>query len=162
MKRANFILCLSILILAAGIGVIILFWGNTGIALPTINSKESSTQDDSSSESSSALSSLETSLSEPNSFVSVQQSSSQSQFSSSSQTSSETSNSIVSFPININTATKEEFMAIPEVDAETARVILEFRKKAGRFNKVEDLKTVLWKDEELKVYNAMLPFVYCE
>ena len=38
--------------------------------------------------------------------------------------SSETSStSTVTFPININTATKEELMALPEIDEEKARVI---------------------------------------
>lgn len=53
----------------------------------------------------------------------------------------ETSAAIV-FPININTASKEEFMALPGIGEVLAQRILTYRKENGRFSAVEELMNV--------------------
>ena len=45
-------------------------------------------------------------------------------------------------PLNINTATAEQFEALPGVGAKTAARIVEYRQKNGAFKKVEDLMNV--------------------
>lgn len=44
--------------------------------------------------------------------------------------------------LNINLASEEELMTLPEVDREVARNIVEYRKAIGRFRKIEDLALV--------------------
>ncbi|KAK9721527.1 hypothetical protein QE152_g21528 [Popillia japonica] len=44
--------------------------------------------------------------------------------------------------LNINIATEEELMTLPEVNREIARNIVEYRKAIGRFRKIEDLALV--------------------
>ena len=49
------------------------------------------------------------------------------------------SSSISENAININTATAEELEKLPRVGEETARKIIEFREKYGKFRRTEDL-----------------------
>ncbi|KRT82804.1 hypothetical protein AMK59_3127, partial [Oryctes borbonicus] len=44
--------------------------------------------------------------------------------------------------LNINLATEEELMTLPEVNREIAKNIVEYRKAIGRFRKIEDLALV--------------------
>jgi competence protein ComEA len=44
--------------------------------------------------------------------------------------------------LNINTASVEEFEALPGIGAKTAALIVEYRQKNGPFKKVEDLMLV--------------------
>lgn len=48
----------------------------------------------------------------------------------------------VTFPININTATKEEFMALPGIGEVLADRILAYREENGAFSSVEGLMNV--------------------
>lgn len=48
----------------------------------------------------------------------------------------------VTFPININTATKEEFMALPGIGEVLAKRILTYRSENGKFTSVEGLMYV--------------------
>ena len=45
-------------------------------------------------------------------------------------------------PVNINTATQAQLEGLPGVGAKAAERILEYRRKNGRFKKVEDLMNV--------------------
>ena len=47
-----------------------------------------------------------------------------------------------SAPLNINTATAEQFEALPGLGAKTAARIVEYRQKNGGFKKLEDLMNV--------------------
>ncbi len=44
--------------------------------------------------------------------------------------------------VNINTATKEELMTLPGVGESTAIKIIDYRKSNGKFQKIEDIKSV--------------------
>ena len=44
--------------------------------------------------------------------------------------------------ININSATAEQLATLPGVGPATARLIIEYRTKAGKFNRVEELMNV--------------------
>ena len=48
----------------------------------------------------------------------------------------------IELPLNINTATEEEFAQLEGVSPELARVIVHFREAAGGFQSTEDLKKV--------------------
>ena len=50
--------------------------------------------------------------------------------------------STVAFPIDINLADKEEFMALPGIGEVLAQRILAYRQEAGPFSRVEDLLNV--------------------
>lgn len=54
----------------------------------------------------------------------------------------ETETQAISFPININTATKEEFMALPGIGEVLAGRILAYRDANGAFRTVEGLMAV--------------------
>ena len=174
MKRVNFILCLIILVLALGFGAVILFGGDTDIVSTSIKSDESSSLQDYSSYEKESISASERqseqskqdNLSSPVS--SNQRSSSQyvqsqtPQTTLSSQSSSEMSSKTPTYPVNINTATKEELMTIPEIDEEKARVILEFRVKAGgKFSSTEDIKQALWKYDGTAIYHRIKSYIVC-
>jgi competence protein ComEA len=45
-------------------------------------------------------------------------------------------------PININHATEDDLLLIPGIGEKTAGKILEFRKRIGRFNKIEELTEI--------------------
>lgn len=45
-------------------------------------------------------------------------------------------------PVNINTATQEQFETLPGLGAKVAQRIVEYRQKNGNFKKVEDLMNV--------------------
>jgi competence protein ComEA len=45
-------------------------------------------------------------------------------------------------PVDLNTATVQEFEQLPGIGATTAKAIVEFRAKSGRFRRVEDLLAV--------------------
>jgi len=45
-------------------------------------------------------------------------------------------------PININRATEDDLLLIPGIGEKTAQKILEFRKRIGRFNKIEELAKI--------------------
>jgi competence protein ComEA len=47
-----------------------------------------------------------------------------------------------SAPLNVNTATAEQFEALPGLGAKTAARIVEYRQKNGGFKKLEDLMNV--------------------
>jgi len=44
--------------------------------------------------------------------------------------------------INLNTATKQDLMALPKIGSVTADRILEYRAQIGKFSKIEELKNV--------------------
>jgi competence protein ComEA len=44
--------------------------------------------------------------------------------------------------VNINTANQEELARLPGIGPSKAKAIIEFRERAGKFNKVEDLLRV--------------------
>jgi competence protein ComEA len=44
--------------------------------------------------------------------------------------------------INLNSATAEQFMSLPGIGSATAKLIIEHRTKAGKFNRVEELMNV--------------------
>lgn len=48
----------------------------------------------------------------------------------------------ITFPIDINTAVKEEFMALPGIGEVLAQRILDYREENGAFSAVEDLMNV--------------------
>ena len=50
--------------------------------------------------------------------------------------------SISVFALNINTATKEEFVKIKGIGAKKAERIIAYREKPGKFNSIEELKNV--------------------
>jgi len=52
-------------------------------------------------------------------------------------------------PLNINTATAEQFEALPGVGAKTAARIVEYRQKNGAFKKAEELMNVQGIGEKL-------------
>ena len=184
MKKINFILCILILLIAAGVSATLLFGGNAGLTLPTIESEKDSMQDDTSVEKEDSILSIDNSdlpsstsselsvstfipQSSPSSnqnSVSVSQSSPQKPEapSSSPQSSREISQNTVTFPININTATKEELMALPEIDGEKADVILHFREAAGGFDSTEDIKQALWKYDGVAIYYKIKDYIICE
>lgn len=64
----------------------------------------------------------------------------------------------VSFPININTASKEELMALPGVGEVLAERIIALRKELGEYNSVEDLLKVKGIGE--KKLEKIRPLVY--
>lgn len=175
MKRLNFVLCMAVLVLTFGVGMVLISFGNSGLAVTDTKAEDSSTQNDSSAgfEESGGDSSLGSSevLSSSSSSVSNKSSSSQVQSSQPApqspavpppSQSSESSTSTVTFPVNINTATKEELMALPEIDEEKARVILEFRKKAGGFDSTEDIKQALWNYDGTAIYHKIKDLIVCE
>jgi competence protein ComEA len=49
---------------------------------------------------------------------------------------------VLSIPISINTATVEEFDALPGIGPQMAQAIVEFREKYGNFSSPEDLLQV--------------------
>ncbi len=55
---------------------------------------------------------------------------------------SATETSGVSFKININTATKEELMKLPEIGEKTAESIIRHRQTYGKFERIEDIMNV--------------------
>lgn len=44
--------------------------------------------------------------------------------------------------VNINTATKEELMTVPNIGEKKAQDIIEYREKNGKFNTIEDIKNI--------------------
>ncbi len=46
------------------------------------------------------------------------------------------------YPLNINTATVEEFMTLPGIDEEQARLIVLYRERAGNYEQLSDLLKV--------------------
>ena len=46
------------------------------------------------------------------------------------------------FPIDLNTATKEELMTLPRIGEKTAQKILDYRAKYGKFSAIEQLMDV--------------------
>ncbi len=54
----------------------------------------------------------------------------------------EESTEAITFPIDINTATKEEFMALPGIGEVLAQRILSYREENGSFSTVEGLMNV--------------------
>lgn len=58
------------------------------------------------------------------------------------ETATETTQAPISFPIDINQATKEEFMALPGIGDVLAQRILDYRSEHGPFATVEGLMNV--------------------
>jgi competence protein ComEA len=52
------------------------------------------------------------------------------------------SNAVPSEKINLNSATAEQLQSIPGIGPATAKNILEYRAKAGKFNKIEEIINV--------------------
>jgi competence protein ComEA len=44
--------------------------------------------------------------------------------------------------VNINTATQEELQTIPGISAVKAKAMIDYRSKAGKFRRVEDVKNI--------------------
>lgn len=59
-----------------------------------------------------------------------------------SESSMETTEETISFPIDINAASKEEFMALPGIGEVLAQRILSYREENGSFSTVEGLMNV--------------------
>jgi len=49
---------------------------------------------------------------------------------------------IVNAVVNINTATQEELQTIPGISATKAKAMINYRSKAGKFRRVEDVKNI--------------------
>jgi competence protein ComEA len=49
---------------------------------------------------------------------------------------------VLSIPVSVNSATAEELDALPGIGPKTARAIVEFREKYGKFSSPEDLLQV--------------------
>jgi len=47
-----------------------------------------------------------------------------------------------SVPLDLNTATAAQLAQVPGIGAATAKAIVQFRKKSGRFERVEDLLAI--------------------
>lgn len=63
----------------------------------------------------------------------------------------------ITFPINVNTADKEEFMALPGVGEVLAQRILDYRTEQGSFSAVEELLNVKGIGE--KRFEEILEFI---
>lgn len=68
------------------------------------------------------------------------------------------SDSSVSFPINLNTCTKEELMAIDGIGDVRAEAILAYREQLGGYTSVEQLKDISGIGDVL--YSKIAPYVF--
>ena len=48
----------------------------------------------------------------------------------------------VNATVNINTASQEELQTIPGISAAKAKAMIDYRSKAGKFRRVEDVKNI--------------------
>ena len=63
----------------------------------------------------------------------------------------------VSYPVNINTATQEEFMTLPGISEEQARLFVVWREKAGSYENTLDLVKVKGMSQEQ--YNRIKDYI---